>query len=114
MENSPTERVLGVWADGKWSTSQQCALAAKRANRVLGCIKQSITSQSREVTVLLNTTALVRPHLEYFVQFWTPQYKKHIKLLDCLQRRVTKMLKGLKGKTEVTWFVQLGEGKAAG
>ncbi|GAB0175594.1 hypothetical protein GRJ2_000024600 [Grus japonensis] len=107
LESSPAERDLWVWVDGKLNRSQHCALAAKRANGALGCIQHSVAGWSRDVTVPLYT-ALVRPHLEHCVQFWAPPCKKDIELLDCVQRRVTNMVKGLNGQTYEEQLRSLG------
>jgi len=53
LESSFAEEDLGVQVGTRLNTSQQCALATKAANDILGCMKQSIASRSREVIVVL-------------------------------------------------------------
>ena len=72
--------------------------------------------KSQDIFALLSLF-FVKPHLEYCVQFWAPQFKKAEELLERLQCRATRMVRGLEhlllpGKAEGAGLVQPGEEKA--
>ena len=95
LVRSGYEKDLGIIVSQDLRLRKQCIEARNRANRVLGFIFRSVKSRSPKVILQLYL-ALVRPHLEYAVQFWSPYYRKDIGLLESVQRRMTKRIQGMR------------------
>jgi len=88
LGSNSVERDLEVLVDSKLNMSEECAAAAKQANRILGSINKGITSRDKEVIIPLYSV-LVRQHLEHCTQFWSLLCKKHVDRLETVQRRAT-------------------------
>ena len=94
MEHSPVRKNLGGTDGWRLDTSQPCALAAQKANCILGCTKRSVASRAREVILSL-CSKLVRPHLEYRIRMWSPRYRRDVDLLEHIHRTTTEMIQGM-------------------
>ena len=77
---------------GQMNTSQQCAQVDKKANGTLVCIRNSVASRAGRWS---SACIQLWWGLEYFVQFWAPFHRKDIEALERVQRRVTKLVRGL-------------------
>ena len=107
LKSCPAKKDLGVLVDNQLNMSQHCAQLAKNAIGILSYIRNSVASRSRKVIVPVYL-ALVRPHLQYYVQFWGPHYKTDMELLEHVQRRATRLLRGLENKSYKEWLRELG------
>jgi len=97
LQEVQQERDLGVEVSSSLKPSLQCTKAAAKAMQVLGIIKRNFVMNDEEDFRLL-FNGYVRPHLEYCVQVWNPYLKKDIECLEKVQRRATKLVKGLKNR----------------
>ena len=91
MNSVREEKDLGVIVTNTLKFDRQCAESYKTANKVLGFIYRNFEYKSKDIILPLYKS-LVRPHLEYAVQFWCPYYQKDIDLMERVQRRATKLI----------------------
>ena len=94
LEETNEEKDLGVYIDNALKFHVHTSAAIKKANRILGTIKKSCSTRD-STTISLLYKSMVRPHLEYGNLIWGPFYKGDIKLVEGVQRRATKMVRGL-------------------
>ena len=94
LSKTVKENDLEVSMNANMKVSEQCRIAASKGNQVLGMIHRNITYKEKSLIVPLYK-AIVRPHLEYCIQAWSPYLRKDIDLLEKIQRRATKLIPGL-------------------
>ena len=95
LKTCDEEKDLGVVITSDLKSSRQCIEAEKKAQKVLGYIKRQFTTRKAE-TILTLYRALVRPHLEYAVQFWSPALRKDVERLEKVQARATKLIPNIR------------------
>ncbi|KAK4832113.1 LOW QUALITY PROTEIN: hypothetical protein QYF61_020740 [Mycteria americana] len=88
LGSSSVERDPGVLVDNQLNMSERRAAVAKKANRMLGCTNEGITSRDKEAIIPFYS-ALATPGI------LSPLRKKDVDRLERVQGRATKMLKGL-------------------
>ncbi|KAJ7399912.1 hypothetical protein BTVI_109997 [Pitangus sulphuratus] len=90
------EMALGVLVNSHLNMSQQCAWVARKVSGILMCVSNSETSRMwhwRE--------------LEFCVQFWAPDWKKDIEVLDRVQRRAAELVKSLEHTSDEERLMEL-------
>ena len=92
------EKDLGVLISEDLKPKKQIANIVKKANRLLGMISRTLTCKNKANIMNLYKT-LVRPILDYAAAIWNPHQKKDIEKLERVQRRATRMIRGLRNLT---------------
>ena len=85
------ENELGVTMNANMKVSEQCRIAASKGNQILGIIRGNITYTENSLIVPLYK-AIVRRHLEYCIQAWSPYLRKDIEMLEKIHSRATKLI----------------------
>ena len=88
---------LGVVITEDFRFSAQCLAAEKKAQKILGYVKRMFHYRNK-TTVLTLYQSLVRPLLEYAVQFWSPTLQTDIRRLERVQERATKLVPSIRLK----------------
>ncbi len=94
LEETTCEKDLGILVDNALSFDKHICEAVKKANKKLAMIRRTFVHLDRKMLVQLYTS-LVRPLLEYGNVIWSPHLQNHIKQLEGVQHRATKMLSSL-------------------
>ena len=94
MKSATKERDLGITTTSDLKVSRLCLNAVSKANKVLGMVSRQFRDLDK-ASFLILYKGFIRPYLEYAIQAWSPYLKKDIAYLWKVQRRATKIIKGI-------------------
>ena len=89
------EKDLGIIITQDMKPKRHIAETVKKANKILGMIRRAITCKNIQNIMNFYKT-LVRPILDYGSAIWNPYQKQDIEKIEKVQRRATKMIKGMR------------------
>ena len=75
LSRKTQEKDLGATFSADMTVSEQCGIAASKGNQILGLIRRTIMYKETQLIVPLHK-AIVRPHMEYYIQAWRPYRKR--------------------------------------
>ena len=107
LKDTNMEKDLGVYVTPNWKPSAHVAKVAARANSMLGRIRHAFTYMNKEIFLKVYPS-LVRTHMEYAVQAWSPQLQKDIDMLENVQKRATRIVPELYGLSYEQRLIELG------
>lgn len=99
LYSSFAERDLGVLADSNLNIREQCPTGAKKASKVLGCIKNVITIRYKEVVIPLSTISICQATPGILCSVLVSDIHNNVGSLERVQRRDVKVIKGLRSLT---------------
>ena len=89
------KKTLVLFFESDLKFEQHIAQKVKKANQLMGLIRRSFSYLDCRLFKQLYTT-FVRPHLEYAQAVWAPHLRKHVIMLENVQKRATKLVDDLK------------------
>ncbi|CAL4249629.1 unnamed protein product [Meganyctiphanes norvegica] len=101
------EKDLGIYVTPDWKSATHVAKVAAKANSMVGRIRHTFTYINKDIFKAVYPS-LVRSHMEFAVQAWSPQLKKDINKLEKVQQRATRLVPELRGLTYEQRLKQLG------
>ena len=92
------EKDLGVYVTPDWKSATHVAKVAAKANSMIGRIRHTFKFMNPSIFKAIYP-GIVRSHMEYAVQAWSPHLKKDIKTLEKVQRRACNIVPELRGES---------------